>query len=86
MHMMEVHDMRATLNIPDDVISEVQRITGEKSKTRAIVIAMQEFIRQRKLDELSALQGKIQIDDLSEELEILELEEVKEDDTRWRNG
>ncbi len=48
--------MRATLNIPDDLFSEVQRITGEKSKTKAITIAMKKFIRQQKIKEL--LEGK----------------------------
>lgn len=45
---MEVHIMRATLNIPDDLIAEAQQATGEKSKTKAITIAIQEFIRQKK--------------------------------------
>lgn len=54
--------MRATLNIPDDLISEVQKATGEKSKTRAIVTAMQEFIGQKKIKDLLALRGKVNID------------------------
>jgi len=40
--------MHATLNMPDDILSEVQKISGEKSKTKAIVIAMKEFIREKK--------------------------------------
>ena len=54
--------MRTTLNIPDDLISEVQKISGEKSKTKAIVKTMKEYIRQKKLTELLALKGKINID------------------------
>jgi metal-responsive CopG/Arc/MetJ family transcriptional regulator len=54
--------MRATLNIPDDLLNQVQKITGEKSKTKAISIAMREYIRQKKINELIALRGKIQID------------------------
>jgi len=54
--------MRATLNIPDELLSEVQKVTGEKSKTKAITIAMKEFIRQKKIKQLLALRGKIQID------------------------
>ena len=77
--------MRATLNIPDELLSEVQKITGEKSKTKAITIAMKEFIRQRRIKELLALKGKIQIKDVTEELEKLELEEMEENDKRWRN-
>jgi len=65
--------MRATLNIPDNLMSEVQKLSGEKSKTNAIIIAMKEFIRQNKVKELIALRGKIQINydwQKEEELEI----------------
>ena len=65
--------MRATLNIPDDLITEVQKATGEKSKTKAITIAMKEFIRQKKIKQLLALRGKIQIDYDWEKEEELEL-------------
>ncbi len=54
--------MRATLNIPDDLISEAQKATGEKSKTKAIITAIQEYIRQKKVRDLLALRGKIKID------------------------
>jgi len=54
--------MRATLNIPDDLLAEVQKISGEKSKTRAITTAMQEFIQQKKIKELIVLKGKVRID------------------------
>ena len=77
--------MRATLNIPNDLLAEVQKITGEKSKTKAITIAMKEFIRQKKVKELIALRGKIQIEDVTEELEKLEIEEMEKNEKRWRN-
>lgn len=54
--------MRATLNIPDELISEVQKIAKEKSKTKAIITAMQEFIKQKKPQDLIALRGKVKID------------------------
>lgn len=76
--------MRATLNIPDDLVSEVQAATGEKSKTKAITIAMQEFIRQKKIKELLNLRGKIKMEDVTEELDKLEMEEMEENDKRWR--
>ena len=77
--------MRATLNIPDDLVAEVQKISGEKSKTRAITIAMKEFVRQKKIKELIALAGKIKVEDVTETLENLEIKEMEEDDKRWRN-
>jgi len=85
LHILEVLYMRATLNIPDDLMSQLLKITGEKSKTKALVTAMQEFIRQKKIKELLELRGKIQIEDVTEELEKLELEEMKKDDQRWRD-
>lgn len=77
--------MRATLNIPDDLLSEVQKISGEKSKTKAITTAMKEYVRQKRIKELLALRGKIQIEDVTDELEKLELEEMEKNDKRWRN-
>jgi hypothetical protein len=77
--------MRATLNIPDDLISEVQKATGEKSKTRAIVTAMQEFIKEKKLRQILDLRGKIKIEDVTKELDELEMKEQEENDKRWRD-
>jgi metal-responsive CopG/Arc/MetJ family transcriptional regulator len=60
--MKEVLDMRATLNIPDELIREVQSLSGEKSKTRAIVAVMEEYVRSKKVEQLLALRGKLHID------------------------
>ena len=70
--------MRATLNIPDELLAEVQKLSGQKSKTKAITIAMQEFIRQKKIKELIALRGKIQIDYDWEKEEELEMKSQRE--------
>ena len=69
--------MRATLNIPDDLISKVQKLSGEKSKTKAITTAMQEYIRRKKIQELISLRGKIKIDYDWEREEDLEVEAQK---------
>jgi metal-responsive CopG/Arc/MetJ family transcriptional regulator len=61
-HTQEVIQMRATLNIPDELIEEVQDITGTKSKTKAIITAMEGFIRQQKVKELIQCKGTIDID------------------------
>lgn len=54
--------MRATLNIPDELMKQVQAASGEKSKTRAIVRAMETYVQQKKMDALRNLRGKIAID------------------------
>jgi len=51
--------MRATLNIPDELMIEVQKMSKEKSKTKAIVTAMEAYIHDRKMTELRALRGKM---------------------------
>jgi len=53
--------MRATLNIPDELLVDVQTLSGEKSETRAIVTAMEDFVRRRRMDALIALRGKVTI-------------------------
>jgi hypothetical protein len=54
--------MRATLNLDEQMVSELVKITGSKTKTDAIHMAMDEAIRARKLGKLKSLAGKISID------------------------
>ena len=65
--------MRATLCIPDELVSEVQRISGKKTKTQAIVTVMEEYVRRKKMEELLALRGRITIDYDWEQAEEAEL-------------
>jgi len=65
--------MRATLNLPDELINEVMKITGEKTKTKALIKVLEEYIRQMKIKKLIELSGKIEIVDVTEELEDMEL-------------
>jgi metal-responsive CopG/Arc/MetJ family transcriptional regulator len=78
MHIVEVHAMRATLNIPDELIDEVQRLSGQKSKTGAIVAVMEEYVRRRKMEDLLALRGKISIEYDWEKEEVAELKAAEE--------
>ena len=77
--------MRATLNIPDNLLVEVQEMTGTKSKTKAIVTAMEEFVKRKKREKLLALKGRIAVDDVTPELEQLEIQEAGEHDRQWRD-
>lgn len=54
--------MRATLNIPDELLKDVQLLSGETSKTGAIVVAMEDFVGRRRMESLIALKGKVAID------------------------
>jgi len=70
--------MRATLNIPDDLMEEVQKLSGNKSKTGAIVTVMEEYVRRQKMQALLDLRGKISIDYDWEREEELELKAAEE--------
>ena len=73
--------MRATLNIPDKLLDDVQELSGEKSKTRAIIAAMEDFVRRRRMELLIALRGKIAIEYDWEAVEAEELRAAEERET-----
>ena len=55
-------EVRTTLQIPDDLVEEMHKSSGERSTTRAIVAAIEFYARMTKLEDLKALRGKISID------------------------
>ncbi|MFN3477008.1 MAG: type II toxin-antitoxin system VapB family antitoxin [Candidatus Methylomirabilales bacterium] len=76
--------MRTTLTLDDKLIQELMKLTGAKTKTEAIHLAISEFIRRKKLEGLKALSGKIRIAENWQELEELELKAQEERERRWR--
>ncbi|OGQ34272.1 MAG: hypothetical protein A3F16_08050 [Deltaproteobacteria bacterium RIFCSPHIGHO2_12_FULL_43_9] len=54
--------MRTTLNIPENLLQEALRLLGFTSKTDVIVLALRELIRQRRIEQLKALSGHINLD------------------------
>lgn len=71
--------MRATLNIPDELIREVQEISGEKSKSRAIIMVMETYVQHKRIEQMLALKGKINI---NYDWEKAEAEEMKAAEAR----
>jgi Arc/MetJ family transcription regulator len=54
--------MRTTLDLPDDLLEEAQRLLGFKSKTDVVVLSLRELVRRRRIEELKALLGSIHLD------------------------
>jgi Arc/MetJ family transcription regulator len=54
--------MRTTLDLPDDLLEEARRLLGFKSKTDVVVLSLRELVRRRRIEELKALLGSIQLD------------------------
>lgn len=54
--------MRTTLDLPDELLEEARTALGFKSKTDTVVMALRELVRRRRLDELKALMGRVQLE------------------------
>lgn len=68
--------MRTTVELPEHLISDVMALSKTRKKKDAVRIALEEFVRRKKLERLLALPGKIEISDVSAELERMELSEA----------
>ena len=54
--------MRTTLDIPENLIEEAQRLLGFKSKTDTVILSLQELIRRRRIEELKNLLGSVRLE------------------------
>lgn len=56
--------MKSTYDIPAPLLEEALELSGEKTKTRVLVVALQEYVRRRKVERLfaRAARGEIQLD------------------------
>ena len=51
--------MRTTLDIPEALLAEAVELSGEKTSTAAIVVALERFVRQIKMEKLKQFRGAI---------------------------
>lgn len=54
--------MRTTLDLPDGLVEEAQRLLGFKSKTDTVVVSLRDLIRRKRLDELKSMLGHVDLD------------------------
>lgn len=66
--------MRTTITISDNIIKELQHYAHTKKTTAAVNIALQEWVRMKKIAELKKLRGKLNI---TNNLSNLKKEELK---------
>lgn len=55
--------MKTTLNIPDDFIKEAMATSHSKTKTDAVIAGLKELIRQKKIEKIMSLAGKLEFSD-----------------------
>ena len=54
--------MRTTLDLPLDLLEEAMKTTHIKTKTKVIIIALEELIRKSKISGLKEFKGKVDLD------------------------
>ncbi len=53
--------MRTTLDVPEDLLNEAQRLLQFKSKTDTVIFSLRELIRRKRIEELKAMAGSIDL-------------------------
>ncbi len=54
--------MRTTLDLPEKLLQKAMNVTQTKTKTKVIILALQELIRKSTLIELKQFKGTIDLD------------------------
>jgi len=69
--------MRTTLNLDDYLINKLLETTREKSKTRAITIAIKDYLKNNNIKKILSYQGNLKIENNWQKLEKEELDEYQ---------
>lgn len=59
---------RATITLPSDLLDELMRMVPAKSKTEAVMIAIKEEIRLKKIEKIKNMVGEMEFVSEAEEL------------------
>ena len=54
--------MRTTLDLPEVLLRKAMKTTQIKTKTKVIIIALEELIQKNKISELKKFKGKVDLD------------------------
>jgi hypothetical protein len=55
--------MKTTLNIPEGLVKKTMQLSKSKTKTGAIITALEEYIRRKKLEGIIGMEGKLHFSD-----------------------
>lgn len=68
--------MRTTLNLRDDIIKQVIKITGAKNKSQAVNEALEAYVREKRMQNLLGLRGRLHLEETWKKLREMELDEA----------
>lgn len=55
--------MRTNLTLDSNLVAEVQKVTGSRTKAKAVVVAIEDFLRWKKIEKVKTFKGKIRFRD-----------------------
>lgn len=59
---VEVMIMRTTIDLPEELLEEAQRLYKLKTRTATLALALQRLINDKKIEDLRSLRGKLKLD------------------------
>ena len=68
--------MRTTLNIKDDIIKQVLKLTGAKNKSHAVNEILDAYVREKQMQKLLEPRGTLHLEDNWGKLREMELDET----------
>ena len=54
--------MKTTLNIPKELIETAMSLSKHRTKTETVIVALNEFIRLKKIEKILEHEGKLQVE------------------------
>lgn len=60
--------MRATVTIDKESLDKLLKETGARSKARAVRMAIEEYLRRRKIEKIKSLKGKLEFNMTANEI------------------
>jgi metal-responsive CopG/Arc/MetJ family transcriptional regulator len=61
--MKELMIMRTTLNLSEQIVKEVEALYGTDNRSKAVEKALEDAIKQKKLQAFMSLKGRVAIDE-----------------------
>ena len=54
--------MRTTLDLPDQLVQDAMKASHQKTKTAAIITALQDLVRKARLREIRQFKGRVDLE------------------------
>jgi len=55
--------MKTTLNIPEELIKTAMSLSKHTTKRETVIVALQEYVRLKKIENILQQEGKLQFED-----------------------